>query len=287
MTGRRPRVGRLVRRPTLRSAVRVGVLTVFTVVAVVYPLWILLVNSAKPLEEANQLSPALPRQWALIENYQTVVREGEVFVGLRNTLIAVVPSITVIVVLSSMAAWVFARRRGRLAVVLYSVCIAGVLLPPIIITTIYVLQRLGLYGTMGGLIFFYIGAFGPICVFLTTGFVKTVPIELEEAALIDGATPWIVYSRVVLPLLRPIILVSIVVLLLIMWNDLLYQFFLIGGQGTNTLTLGLYNFAQIRQYQTAWNLVFSFVVIVSVVPILAFIFAQRRVVSGLTAGAMK
>lgn len=275
------------RRVTPLGAARIAALTIIAAVVVVYPFWILLINSAKPLEEANRLSPGLPNEWTLGENYRTVIREGEVVAGLRNTLIAVIPSITLIVVFSSMAAWVFARRRGRIAAILYSICIAGVLLPPIIITTIYVLQRLGLYGSMTGLILFYVGAFGPICVFLTTGFVKTIPIELEEAALIDGASSWTVYWKIVLPLLRPIVLVSIVILLLIMWNDLLYQFFLIGGRGTNTLTLGLYNFAQIRQYQTAWNLVFAFVIIVSAIPILAFIFAQRRIVSGLTAGAMK
>lgn len=269
------------------QVLRLVVLVIVTCSVVVYPLWLLFINSAKPLVDANRLEPSLPKEWALVENYRTVISEGNVLGGLFNTLVIVVPAIALIVLLSSMGAWVFARRTGRGVNFLYMVVISGVILPPIIVTTIYVLQRFGLYGSRMGIIIFYVGALSSIAVFLITGFVKTIPADLEEAAMLDGARPWQVFWHVTLPLLRPILLTCSTILFLIVWNDLLYQFFLLGGRGHDTLTLGLYNFAQIRQYQTAWNLVFAYVILVSLCPVIVFVIAQRRIVDGLTAGALK
>ncbi|MFC0529321.1 carbohydrate ABC transporter permease [Phytohabitans kaempferiae] len=273
------------RTRTLEVA-RVGFLSIFTLVVVVAPFWLLLVNSAKPLGEANELGFGLPRRWNLVENYRAVFEQGHIVAATVNTLLIVVPSIVLICLLASAAAWVFGRRTSRVVNALYLFSISSVLLPPIIITTIYVLQRIGLYGGYAGAILFYVGAFSGLAIFLITGFVRTVPSELEEAARIDGAGPFRTYWSVVLPLLRPVIFTCSVFLFLVIWNDMLYQFFLLGGRGRDTLSLGLYNFAQVRQYQMAWNLVFADVLLVSLPPLILFFLAQRRILSGLTSGAI-
>jgi raffinose/stachyose/melibiose transport system permease protein len=273
-------------RTRVAETARIGFLSVFTLVVVVAPFYLLLVNSAKPLGEANELGFGLPRRWNIVENYRTVLDQGHVVAATVNTLLIAAPAITLICFCASAAAWVFGRRRSRAVNALYLFCISSVLLPPIIITTIFVLQRLGLYGGYTGAILFYVGAFSGLAIFLITGFVRTVPTELEEAARIDGAGPFRTYWSVVLPLLRPVIFTSSVFLFLVVWNDLLYQFFLLGGRGRDTLSLGLYNFAQVRQYQTAWNLVFADVLLVSLPPLVVFFLAQRRILSGLTSGAI-
>lgn len=276
------------RRSSFRwsEAARIGFLTAFTSFVVVLPFWVLFINSAKTQTEASSLGLGLPSEWHLLSNYKQVIEEGRVISATLNTLALVLPSIAIITFLASSAAWVFARRASRWSSAAYAFCISGVLLPPMIITTILVLQKLHLYGGFAGAILFYVGAFSAIAIFLITGFVRNIPIEIEEAARIDGAGPFGVYWHIILPLLRPVMFTSAVFLFLFIWSDLLYQFFLVGGRGHDTLSIGLYNFAQRRQYETAWNLVFADVVLVSFVPLLVFFVAQKRILSGLTAGAL-
>lgn len=276
---------RLVRQ--VIEAVRLIIVFVFTVVAVFLPLWVLFINSAKPLAEAQRLDISLPSQWQLVENYSEVIRLGSVFPSMVNTLIVVVPVVLGTMIVASAAAWVFARRKSRLSGALYAFCIAGVILPPILITTIYLLRALGLYGGFAGTIIFYIAAFESFAVFLATGFVRAIPVELEESARIDGASHTRVFVSIVLPLLRPGLFTLSVFLFLFVWNDFLFQYFMLGGRGHDTLSLGLYQFAQVRLYQTAWHLVFADVFIVSLPPLVVFFLMQRRILSGLTQGALK
>lgn len=276
----------LARGDRLLNVVRVLFVGGFVVIAVLIPFWSLLVNSAKSLPEANQLGLGLPTTWKLVENYSAVWRQGNIPTAFVNTLVLTVPSVLLTLWLSSMAAWVFARRGGRAFSMAYYYAICAVLLPPIIVTTVYVLREIGLYGSYIGAILFYCGILCPLSIFLMTGFIKGLPRELEDAARVDGAGPLRVYWNVVLPLLQPILLTTSMFLVLIIWNDLLYQFLLIGGKNKDTLSLSLYNFAQIRQYQTAWNLVFANVVIVNI-PILAlFVVVQRKLIGGLVKGAL-
>lgn len=274
------------RFPRPWEVVRITGLAVFTLVVVVLPLYVLFINSAKSQAEGAQLGLSLPTEWHLIENYSTVWVEGKVLTSAVNTVILIVPVIVVTTLVSSASAWVFARRRSMLSSVLYTVCICGVILPPMLLTTIFILQTLGLYGSFPGAILAYIGGFSAISIFLITGFVRSVPTELEEAGRLDGAGSVRLFFSVVLPLLRPVLFTTSVFLFLLVWNDLLFQFFMLGGRGHDTLSLGLFEFAQVRLYETAWNLVFADVFIVSMPPLIIFFFAQRRILSGLTAGAL-
>lgn len=268
------------------ETVRIAALSGFTLVVVLAPLWFLFVNSAKPLNEANQLGAGLPKHWQLLHNYRTVLDQGKLLAGAVNTLIIGVPAIVIICLFSAASAWVFVRRASRWVNVIYLFSISGVLLPPMIVTTIFMLKRIGMYGSYAGITLFYVGSLSSLAIFLISGFVRTIPVELEEAARIDGASNLRVFFSIVFPLLRPAMFTTSVFLFLFIWSDLLYQFFLIGGRGKDTLSIGLYNFVQVRQYETAWNLVFSDVLLVSLPPLLVYFVAQRRILSGLTAGAV-
>jgi raffinose/stachyose/melibiose transport system permease protein len=149
------------------------------------------------------------------------------------------------------------------------------------------LQSLGLDGTALGMIGVYMGMFMATSIFFTTGFIRNIPVELEEAARIDGASPFKVYVRVVLPLLRPVIATAAILVTLSIWNEVFYAFFVLSGSGASTLPLNLFNVASQSEYVKNWNLIFAYVVLMSIPMVVTFIIAQRRIVAGVTAGAVK
>lgn len=263
------------------SLLRHVLLIAFAILAVGVPLWIVLINSVKSIGEANALGLGLPDEWRLVENYSTVVEQGRAWQGLRNTLLVTIPSVVGIVALGGLASWVFARTRHRAVSLLYFLTISGILIPPAVVTSIQVLKALTFHGTPFGLILFYMGVFMSFGVFLITGFVKTIPIELEEAARIDGAGSFTVFTRIIAPLLSPVLVTASFILVLFIWNDFFYPFFILRGNEQRTLTLGLFNFVSGYQYQIRWNLVFADVVLVSLPLIGLFVLVQRRIVAGL------
>jgi raffinose/stachyose/melibiose transport system permease protein len=276
-----------VRRVNLGEAVRIGFLGVTAMVVVVLPLWIVLVNSFKPVGEANQLGIGLPDQWTIVENYSTVIVQGEVFLGLRNTLLIAVPAVVLLVVLAALSAWVFARSRGRTLGLAYYLFISGILIAPAVVTTLLVLRWLKVDGGHLGMVLFYVGVTLPFAVFLMTGFVKTIPLELEEAARIDGAGSWRVFRSVILPLLRPVIATTAFLATLNIWNDFLYPFIFLSGLENQTLTMSLYNFVQGHLFTINWNLLFADIVLVNLPLIIGFLFVQRQFVTGLLGASSK
>ncbi len=255
--------------------------SLFTFIAVVVPIWLVVVNSFKGTGEAGQLGLGLPERWQLVENYTTVIEDGKLARGLWNSLLIVIPSTILIVLFSASAAWVFARGRSRKLSVTYYAAISGILLPVAIITSIQVLQAMSLRGTFPGMILFYVGTTISVGIFLVTGFIKTIPIELEEAARIDGAGSFRIFARIIFPLLRPIIATLSFITLLFLWNDFFTPFFLMPGQDNQTLMLGLYSFISRTYRTTEWGLVFADVILVSLPLIVVYLFTQRWIVTGL------
>jgi raffinose/stachyose/melibiose transport system permease protein len=262
-------------------------LTLFAIPWVVLPLWMVIVNALKPLGEAQALSLGLPHTWAFGDNLDTVVNDGHYLTGLRNSVLVTLPAIAVVLLLGSMAAWAFARTHSRWLRAAYYLTTLSVLLPPAIIPSIYLLREIGLDGTRLGYALVTISARIGLVIFLTTGFVRALPRDLEDAASIDGAGPWQTYRHVLLPLLRPILLVGGVILMITVWNDFFFALFLLQGEGNATLPLTLFQFASSTVDTLSWNLVFMHVVLTSLPLIIVYLFVQRRVLSGLTEGAVK
>jgi raffinose/stachyose/melibiose transport system permease protein len=260
---------------------------VAALVLIALPLWIVLINSFKPLGEANQLGIGLPKTWAIVENYSTVIVDGQVLVGLRNTLLIAIPAVVILVFLAALSAWVFARSRGRTIGFTYYVFISGILISPAVVTTLLVLQALHVAGSQFGMVLFYIGAALPFAVFLMTGFIKTIPVEFEEAARIDGAGSFTVFRSVILPLLRPVVATTAFLGTLNIWNDFLYPFIFLSGADKQTLTMSLYNFVQGHLFTINWNLLFADVVLVNLPLLVGFVFVQRQLVTGLLGASSK
>lgn len=271
---------------TFRELFRKSTLIAVAILMVGIPLWLTLVTSAKPYAEAVSLSLTLPNQWAIQSNYSSVIQEGYFLRGLQNTVLIVSLAIALTLLLGSMAAWIFGRAKTLPVRLAYYGAIVGLLLPPAVVTSVLWLQRLGLFGSRFALVAFYVGAFLPLAIFLMTGFVKTIPVEIEEAALMDGCSSVGIYRHVVLPLLRPAIASTFIVMLILTWNDLFYPFFLLAHTDQQTLALGLFNFVSGQLYRTNWNLIMADVVVVSLPLLLIYVATQRWLISGLTRGAV-
>ena len=281
------------RSAAIRASLRPGniIRNVFAVLLAVFvigvPVWLVLATSAKTAGEAQKPSLSLPLHWEGAQNYATVFDQGKILEGLIGSVVVVVPSVVGVLILGSMAAWVLGRRGGPLSAGLYALLISGILMPPAVVTIVLELRFLHIAETQLGLIAVYMGMFLSIATFFMTGFVRTIPRELEEAARVDGAGSWRIYSTIILPLLRPVIATAAILVTLFAWNDIFYAFFVLGGSSASTLPLNLYQVASAQLYLNNWQLIFAYIVLMSAPLIVVFLLGQRRIVSGLTSGAVK
>ncbi len=263
------------------------VAVLLTAAVIGIPLWLLVITSGKSNAESASPDLALPTTWHFIDNYATAVSQGGVLTAFFGSLLITVPSVVLVLVLGAAAAWVLARRSSRLTAVLYAVGISGIILPPAVITTVLTLKNLGLDQTAIGMVGVYVGMFLATAIFFITGFVRTIPAELEEAARIDGAGPFTVFVRVIVPLLTPVLATAAILVTISVWNEVFYAFFVLSGGSITTMPLGLFNVASQSTYVKNWNLIFAYVVIMSVPMVIAFVFGQRRIIAGVTSGAVK
>jgi raffinose/stachyose/melibiose transport system permease protein len=215
-----------------------------------------------------------------------VFTDGRVWPAFLGSVSIVVPSVVLLLLFGAMAAWVLARRSGLLISLLYSVAISGIVLPPAVITLVLLLRQMSIAGTVPGMVLVYTGVYMSTAIFFITGFVRTIPRELEEAARVDGAGPVRIFVTIVVPLLRPVLATATILICLYIWNDVFYAFFVIGGR-QDTLPLNLFQVASAALYLNNWHLIFAYVVLMSIPLLVVFAVAQRRIISGITGGAVK
>jgi raffinose/stachyose/melibiose transport system permease protein len=268
--------------------VTVGIVAL-AIVAVVFviPFLFMLAIAAKDRAEAARLEFSLPTEWMLLENLQAVLdtRDGLIITAFRNSIVLTVASVALIVLVGTMVAFVLQRRRDRVGALVSGMLLLGLILPPALVPTIYVLQWTGLFKTLLGLIFVEVALILPFAVLIFRAFMSAIPRELDEAAIIDGATPWGLYRRIIFPLLRPAIITVVVVASVTVYNDFVNPLYFLPGEDNATVQLTLFDFQS--QFSTRWNLLFADVLLITIPPMIMFIFFQRQIVSGMTAGAVK
>lgn len=250
------------------------------------PMWMVVLTASKSKAEALTPNLSLPSQVKLFENFATVIEDGRMLQAFGGSLLLLVPSVFLILLLGSMASWVLARRTGKLVAVLYALAISGLVLPPAVVTLVLLLRQIGLAGTAPGMIGVYCGMYMSTVIFFVTGFVRTIPVELEEAARVDGANPIRIFFTVVFPLLMPTLATATILISLYIWNDVFYALFVVGGR-LDTLPLNLYTVASAGLYQNNWHLIFAYVILMSLPLLVTFMVAQRKIISGITGGAVK
>uniref|UniRef100_UPI003D705C2F carbohydrate ABC transporter permease n=1 Tax=Nonomuraea jabiensis TaxID=882448 RepID=UPI003D705C2F len=176
-------------------------------------------------------------------------------------------------------------RVGKVGKVAGFLVLSGLIIPPAIVPTIWLLQGLGLFKTLPGLILVEV-AFGlSYAVLLFRAFIAAIPRELDEAAQIDGCTGLTLFFRVIFPLLRPVTITVILTSSVAIFNDFVNPLYFTPGDDNATVQVTLYNFQS--QYNTQWNLLFMDIVLITIPPLLLFVFFNRKIVAGMTSGAIK
>jgi raffinose/stachyose/melibiose transport system permease protein len=263
------------------------VIAAIALAVVLIPAWAVVITSFKSLADSKHISLDLPSQLMATDNYAKVIADSQYLNGLRNSLVVTAGSVFVLLLFGSMASWVFARATDSLTRTVYFLAIASILVPPAIIPSIALLRALGLQGSHVGLVIFYAAGLMGVVVFIITGFVRSIPTELEDAARIDGCSEAGVFFRIVLPLLQPILLTSGVLITIAVWTEFFGAFLILNGRDAQTLPLGLYYVSSNALKETRWNYVFTHVVLVSTPLLLFYFLAQRRLVHGILGGGLK
>jgi raffinose/stachyose/melibiose transport system permease protein len=270
------------RRTTVEIVAIVVGLIVFAI-----PFLFMFLTAVKTEDQSSDLSFSWPTSWPILENLKHVfsARDYMLATAFKNSIILTVVSVAILVVLSAMVGFVMQRRPGPLASLANLLVLAGLIIPPAVVPTIWVLQSMGLFKTLPGLILVEI-AFGmSFSVLLFRAFVAAIPRELDEAAVIDGATGFTLFFRVIFPLLRPVIITVVLVQAVAIFNDFVNPLYFLPGDENATVQLTLYNF--LSQFSTQYNLLFMNIVLITIPPLIMFIFFNRKIVAGMTAGAVK
>jgi raffinose/stachyose/melibiose transport system permease protein len=248
------------------------------------PIYLVFVNALKTRPEASSMGVGLPTnpQW---QNFATVIEEGKLATGFGNSLLYSVGATVLGVLLSALAAYVLARHRTRRHRIIYLLLIMGIAMPTNFVTLTSVMQATHLINTQLGIILLYAATQIPFSVFLIYAFIETLPRELDEAALIDGASPFRVFVSVILPMLTPILVTCAVLNILNVWNEFLLPLYYLNSSTAWPMTLAVYNF--FGQFEADWSLVSADVVLTILPVIVIYLLAQRWILSGVSAGAVK
>lgn len=252
----------------------------------VVPFAFILLTASKTPAEASLFQFSWPGEFRLLANLRDVLAFGNnrMFRALWNSAVLTVGSVTLIVLLSTLVAFVMQRRADRVAWFVSSIMLAGIIIPPAVVPTIFLLQWLGLYKTLFGMILIEVAFTMPFATLIFRAFMGSIPRELDEAAILDGASPLQIFFSVILPLLRPAIITVIITSSVGIYNDFTGPLYFLPGSENVTAQLTLYSF--ISQFNSQWNLLFADVVIITLPPLILFMFFQRQIVSGMTAGAI-
>lgn len=277
---------RMHRLRTASSLGRVALVCLLLVIVLV-PFYVAVLYAFKPVNEvtANRLAFT---QNPTLQNFRNVIYSNELFViGFKNSVINTVPTVLILMGFTSMAAWVLARNETPVYNFIYLVLSLGLLIPfqCFILPLFLNWYNLGLVSTNIGFIIARAGLQVSISMVAVTGFVKTVPRELEQAAGIDGCNRFQTFWKVVFPLMTPINVTQLVLNTLFIWNDYSTSVILLREKESKSLTL-----AQIQYFNgktTELNEAFAFFIL-AMIPILAlYLICQKYIISGITAGAVK
>jgi raffinose/stachyose/melibiose transport system permease protein len=229
---------------------------------------------------------ALPKE-ILFSNYQKVWNILNFPRAFWNSLIITVASNIGLVVISSMAAWKMVRSGGKFSKFLFIFFVAAMVIPfqTVMIPLMKLGGMLGLTNSIPGLVIMYFGFGVPLSLFLYHGFIKTVPVEIEESARIDGATEFGVFWRIVFPLLKPITVTVIILNTLWIWNDYLLPLLVLTDAELRTIPLATSSF--FAQYTKQWDMGLAALVLGITPVIIFFLFLQKHIIKGIASGSIK
>jgi raffinose/stachyose/melibiose transport system permease protein len=251
-----------------------------------FPVYIALLNSLKTNTEISKSILGWPAKFQFI-NFVKAIQKLDFLRAISNTSILTVLSVVGILVTASMAGYIIARSQNKFAKFFYYLFIASMLIPfhSIMISLTKTAMALGVKGTLIGTVAIYIGLGLNMSVFLYHGFIGSIPVDLEEAGIIDGCKPFGLFYHIVFPLLKPITATIAILNALWIWNDFLLPLLMITDSDNYTLILAANKF--FGKYEADWSNILAGLLLTSFPLIIFYLIFQRHIVKGITAGAVK
>jgi raffinose/stachyose/melibiose transport system permease protein len=251
-----------------------------------------LVNSFKNRAELYENILAFPKTFSF-QYYDNAMNRMNFLSALINSFMVTIISIFFIVMLSSMCAWMLVRRNNRLSRLIFMIFVTTMLIPfqtlmmPLMQVMGSIRDRLGIpmVDTLGALVYMNIGFGASMAVFLFHGFVKSVPLSLEEAATIDGCSCWGVFWRIVFPMLKPVTVTVMVLDVIWIWNDYLLPSLVLTSKANRTIPLSTASF--FGEFTIQWNMAMAGLMLTIIPVIVFYLFSQKYIIKGVAAGAVK
>lgn len=269
-----------------------GLLTLLLSIVYLSPIYILIVNSFKNRAEIYGSVLGLPDSFSF-QYYLEAIDKMNFFNALWNSLYETIVSIVILIILTSMAAWMLVRTNNMLSKIIFSTLVATMLIPfqtimmPLMqfMNSISRTTGIDMLNTLGGLIYMNVGFHAAMAVFLYHGFIKSIPRSLEEAAIIDGCSKFGVFWRIVFPILKPITVTVMILNAIQIWNDYLLPSLTISNPALRTIPLSTFFF--FGQFTIQWNLAMAGLVLTIIPVVIFYAFSQKYIIKGIGEGAVK
>ena len=259
---------------------------VVVVVSLVPVFWLLMLSLKTPASATD--GSFIPHHWTL-DNYRDIFKQSVFTAALRNSIGIDLISTTLAVLLASSAAYAIARLDFPGKQTILAVALMVTLFPQVsLVGPLYNLWRqIGLFNTWLGLIIPYLTFALPLAIFVLSTFFREIPWELEQAAQIDGATPWQAFTKVIAPLAMPGLATTFIIVFLICWNDFVFAISLTATNAAMTVPAAIAQFPGVSQFTQPIGDIAAAAIVVTVPVMVLVLLFQRRIVAGLTAGAVK
>lgn len=273
------------------------VLTMLLFLLFMIPFLMVVLNSAKTSAEIVRNPVGMPANWGqIVENVKTIVTSPNVRYApsFLSSVIITAFALALVVMISSMAAWILVRTKSKTSTFIFMLFVSAMVIPfqvvmfPLVAWFRMIREFTGipLLATYQGMVFAYMGFGASLSIFMFHGFIKGIPLELEEAAKIDGCSKAATFFRIVLPILKPIIVTVLILNGMWIWNDYLLPLLILGmGSPIQTLPLAVANF--VGSYVKKWDLILTATMMAMLPAIVLFLFAQKQIVRGIVEGSIK
>ncbi len=262
----------------------IGVVLSLAIFAV--PFVFMIVNSLKDRKAANLLELKLP-ETLVWSNYSEIIKANDyqILTAFKNSLSIMILSVIILIITGSMAGYILQRSSGNTKKIFNTLFLLGLMLPPAILPTIWVLQVLNIYKSLFSIVMIEVALALPFTTMLYRGYMSTIPRELEAAGYIDGCSKWDVFWRIIFPLLKPVTATIVILNSVTIFNDFMNPLYFFPGKDNVTVQLTLYNY--MGRFSGSHNLLFANAIVITLPMLILFLIFNNRIVEGMASGSVK
>lgn len=266
------------------SAVVKHIICIFLCLLIIMPFYMILINSFKSKSESARMSLSLPTVWHF-DTYLHVIRDANLVESFFNSLLYSTVSTVIGVIACAMAAFVISRNKTKLNQFFYYFIISGLFFPVNYVTLVKILRIFQLVDTKTGIIVAFTSSMIPFCIFTIRNFVSSIPMELDEAALIDGCGPVRMFFSIIAPLMKPTLATCFILQFMGVWTNFMTPLYLSSKGDLFPMTMTVYQF--FGKNKSMWNYVFADLVLTCIPVIIVYLVGQKYIMGGMTAGGVK